>query len=131
MSDMMQSPPGMPQQRPGGGMPSPVMKNLSPMNPADLSLMAASGNFLPNTTIREAFSKVGIDVDGPLSQLTDYMQKMKQNANPIDKVRNIAADTALQRGGQPQQMPGVKPMVTPPGQPAPAGMEGLINRLGG
>ena len=135
MSDpMMTRGMGQGGQPPGGqppGMGGGVMRNLSPMNPADLSLMAASGNFGPDTTIREAFSKVGIDVDGPMTQLADYVQKMKQNANPLNKVRNIAADTALQRGGQPPTQPGVKPMVASPGQPAPSGMEGLLNRLGG
>lgn len=126
MSNAMPMPQGMP---PGGG--SPVEKNLSVLNPADAQLQFASGQITPDMTIRDFFSKQGIDVDGPVSQLTDFISKQQQNANPVNKMRNIAADTALQKGGGPQTMPGVKPMVAPPGQPSPAGMEGLMNRLGG
>ena len=122
-----QSPP--PPQGPPGQ--SPVNKNLSVLNPADAQLQFASGQVTPNMTIREFLAKQGIDVDGPISQLQGFLEKQQQNANPINKMRNISADTALQKGGGPQSMPGVKPMVAPPGQPSPAGMEGLMNKLGG
>ena len=112
-------------------MGSAVDNNLSSLNPADVSLQMASGQITPDMTIADYFKGKGIDVNGPVSQLFDYMDKQKQNANPITKMRNIAADTALQKGGQPPIQPGVKPMVMPPGQPAPSGMEGLMNRLGG
>lgn len=110
---------------------SPVGDNLSVLNPEDAKLQMASGQVRPDMTVREFFESKGIDVDGPITQLTDFFNKQKQNADPLAKMRNIAADTALQKGGQPPMMPGVKPMVAPPGQPAPAGMEGLLGKLGG
>jgi hypothetical protein len=121
----------IPPNSPPGSMGSAVDKNLSMLNQGDVALQMASGQITPDMTIRDFFKGKGIDVDGPLSQLMDFMGKQKENANPINKMRNIAADTALQRGGGPQTQPGVKPMVAPPVQPAPAGMEGLMNRLGG
>lgn len=127
MADMMQG--GMPKGMPPGK--SPVNDNLSNLNPNDASLQFASGQIRPDMTIRQYFATKGIDVDGPVSQLTDFMAKQQQNANPMNKMRNIAADTALQKGGQPQTMPGPKPMVQPPGQPAPAGIQGLLNKVGG
>jgi hypothetical protein len=116
---------------PGRGKPSPVNDNLSSLNPEDAKLQFASGQIRPDMTIREFFQGKGIDVDGPISQLTDFLGQQKQMADPMMKMRKIAADTALQKGGQPPTMPGVKPMVSPPDQPSPAGLQGLMNRMGG
>lgn len=121
--------PQMPMQGPQG--PSPVTKNLSALNPNDASLMAASGQISPDMSIRDFFQKQGIDVDGPVTQLVDFAKKQVQNANPINKMRNIASEASLKPGGAPPTMPGAKPMVAPPSAPAPSGMEGLLNRLGG
>ena len=123
----------------GGGMmgggtmggPGPVSKNLSAMTPGGAALMSASNPVTPGMTVADYLAKMGIDVNGPVQQLIDFAQKQQQNANPMNRIRNMAADTALQKGGGPQNMPGVKPMVQPPGQPSPAGMEGLLNKLGG
>jgi hypothetical protein len=128
---MGQAPQG---QAPQGQSPmgaSPVTKNLSFLNPKDSALMASSGQINPNMSIRDFLAQQGVDVEGPVSQLVEMGKRQIANANPMTKARNIAADTALQKGGQPSPQPGVKPMVAPPGQPAPAGMEGLINKLGG
>jgi hypothetical protein len=132
MSDQ-QLPPNNPPGMPGGNAmpPSPVLKNLSMLNPNDAVMMKASGMVTPKTTVREFFEQQGVDVDGPVTQLSDLAKRQIANNDPLTKMKNIAADTALQKGGQPPTMPGVKPMVAPPGQPAPSGMEGLMNRLGG
>ena len=106
-----------------------VMKNLSPMNPADKKLMATQ--LSPDMTVREWLGKMGVDVDGPVTQLVEMGQRMQKNANPLEKMKSISADASLKQGGQPPTMPGVKPMVQPPGRPAPAGLEGIVNKLGG
>jgi hypothetical protein len=131
MSD--QIPPNSPDSPPQGSPPmgGPVNKNLSMLNPVDAVLMKASGQITPQTTVKEFLESKGIDLNGPVVQLTKLADQQVENANPINKMRNIAADTALQKGGQPPTMPGVKPMVAPPGQPAPSGMNGLLNKLGG
>lgn len=128
MSDPM-PPQGQPMS--GGRQPSPMMKNLSVLNPKDANLMANSGQFSPDMTVRDFLSQQGVDVDGPVTQLVELAKKQTANANPMNKMRNMAADASLKPGGQPPTMPGVKPMVAPPGQPSPAGMEGLLNKLGG
>jgi hypothetical protein len=122
---------GPPQGMPPGGGSSPVMKNMSALNPTDAAMMGSSGQFTPDMTVADYFQKLGIDVNGPVTQLVDFAKKQQENANPINKMRNIAADTALQKGGQPPTMPGVKPMVAPPGQPSPSGLQGLMSKLGG
>lgn len=132
MSDQM--PQGMPPQgnpMSGGRQPSPVMKNLSVFNKNDAALMGASGQLSPDMTVRDFLGQQGIDVDGPVTQLVEMAKKQAANANPMTKMQNIAADTGLKPGGQPPTMPGVKPMVAPPGQPAPSGMEGLLQKMGG
>lgn len=136
MSDIQGMPPksGMPPQgmpMSGGRGPSPVEKNLSVFNPTDAALMSSSGKFNPTMTVRDFLTQQGIDVEGPVTQLIEMAKKQMENANPMNKMRNISADASLNPGGQPPTMPGVKPMVAPPGQPAPAGMEGLLNKLGG
>ncbi len=132
MSDPMMQKPQMPQQgMPQGAPPSPVTKNLSMFNGRDAGLMQSTGQLSPNMSVRQFLEAQGVDVEGPVTQLVDMAKKQVENANPMNKMRNIAADTALQKGGQPNAQPGVKPMVAPPGQPSPAGMEGLINKLGG
>lgn len=137
MSDPMGAMPpksGMPPQglpMSGGRGPSPVEKNLSVFNPTDAALMGVSGKMTPNMSVRDFLAQQGIDVDGPVTQLVELAKRQMANADPLTKMRNIAADSSLKQGGQPPTMPGVKPMVAPPGQPAPAGMEGLLNKLGG
>jgi hypothetical protein len=106
------------------------MKNLSVFNPKDANLIGSSG-MSPDMSVRDFLAQQGIDVDGPVTQLVEMAKKQAMNANPMNKMRNIANDAGLKPGGQPPTMPGVKPMVAPPGQPAPAGMEGLLNKLGG
>lgn len=129
MSDAMMPPGGGGMG--GGPMSGAVGKNLSALTPGGAAAMAAANPASPNMTVRDYLAKLGINVDGPVQQLIDFAQKQQENANPINRIRNIAADTALQKGGQPPTRPGVKPMVQPPGQPSPSGMQGLLNRLGG
>lgn len=120
MSDQMQR-----------GMPGPVEKNLSGMTPSGAVLMGPKGG--PNTTVAQYLGQLGIDVNGPVQQLIDFAQKQQQNANPLQRVRNIAADAALQRGGTPA--PGASPAAPPTEQPSPSGspggLQGLMGRLGG
>lgn len=145
MSDMMQKMPpqqppmGQPPQGPMGqppmGGPSAVEKNMSIFNPKDFAILFTQIRNNPEMPVRDFLMKLGIDVDGPVAQITEWLTKSVENVSPLGAMKNISAaaggDAALGPGGQPPTMPGRKPMVQPPGRPAPAGMEGLLNKLGG
>lgn len=121
--------PGMPPQS------GAVEKNLSIFNPKDFVIMVKTMANDPQATVRDLLSRLGIDADGPVAQITQFLQKGMENATPLGQMKNIALgagpDTGLSPGGQPPVMPGRKPMVQPPSAPAPAGLSGLINRMGG
>lgn len=79
-------------------MPGPVQKNvseamdenLSIMNPQDAFLMAEKGMLRPDMTIRELFSSLGVDVEGPVAQLADMVQRETQKANPLNKMKAVS-----------------------------------------
>jgi len=79
-------------------MPGPAQKNvseamdenLSIMNPQDAFLMAEKGMLRPDMTIRELFSGLGVDVEGPVAQLADMVQRETQKANPLNKMKAVA-----------------------------------------
>lgn len=110
-------------------MPAGVFQNLSPMNPSDAKLMAASGQLSPDMTVRDYLGKMGVDVDGPVTQLLDMGKRMQENADPMMKMKNIAASASSKPGGM-SMMGGGKPPAAPMGQPGPAGLEGLVKKLG-
>ena len=128
-------PGGMPGVAPGDAMAGNVTKNLSIFDPKDFVILIKTMANDPRATVRDLLAKFGIDADGPVAQITQFLNKSMENATPLGQMKNIAAgarpNTALTPGGQPPVMPGRKPMVAPPRQPSPAGMEGLLNRLGG
>lgn len=119
-----------------GGMPGGggVEKNLSIFNPKDFVIMVKTMANDPQATVRDLLSRLGIEADGPVSQITEFISKGMENATPLGQMKNISAGaggTELSPGGQPPAMPGRKPMVQPPGAPTAGGMDGLLNRLGG
>lgn len=114
----------MPPEPTPGGAGNPVMDNLSLANPVDASLIAQ--DITPETTVRDVFAKMGIDVDGPVSQLTEKMPQMISNGDPMQKMKNIAGGSQPM-GGRLSRNPGRPPLVEQEGE----GLDGLINRLGG
>lgn len=130
MTKMPPGPNGPPPIQPGGN----VEKNLSIFNPKDFVLMVKTMANDPKATVRDLLGRLGIDADGPVTQITDFLTKSKENATPLGQMQNIAAgkapDTELSPGGQPPTMPGRKPMVSPPGAPTAGGIEGLLGKLG-
>ncbi len=92
-----------PQAPPGGGNPMDAVKqNMSIFNPVDATAMRESGEITPQTTIREFFASKGIDVDGPVTQLVQFVQDQAQKAQPINKMKAIAGQG---QGGQPPAPP--------------------------
>lgn len=94
--------------------------NRSMLNPADLAAMKQQGD--GGLTVRDFLAKNGVDVDGPMSQLTKFAQKQTENAGALGKMRNIAAS------GQPQMPPGMPGMGG--GQPPMGGFDDIMKNLG-
>lgn len=106
--------PGMPPQ--GGGMGGDAMgavkQNMSIFNPTDATAMRESGQFRPDMTIRDFFAQQGVDVDGPVTQLLQFVKDQAQKASPLNKMQAIAGQGASQRapaGPQAGQGPSAPP----------------------
>lgn len=99
----------------------PIGATRSMLNPGDLAAMKQEGGMRPGMTVRDFLGKVGIDVDGPVEQLTKFGQSQVQNASGLGRMRNIAGMT-----GQPGGMPRPGAGAPPPEQP---GMEGLLRSM--
>ena len=93
--------------------------NRSMLNPADLAAMKQQGD--GGLTVRDFLAKNGVDVDGPMSQLTKFAQKQTENAGALGKMRNIAG------AGQP---PGMSPGMGGGGQPPMGGFDDIMKNLG-
>jgi hypothetical protein len=125
MSSRMPSPPP-PKPPMGGG--DPIGQNQSLMNPADLAAMKQTGDVTPNMTVRDLLQKMGIDVDGPVSQLQEFAKKQVQGATGLGKMNSIAGMPGGQ--GAPPPTPGPGPGGPPPGGPSPpGGMASLLKNM--
>jgi len=102
----------------------PIKSNMSMMNPVDMAAMKQESQMgqgpmaglSPNTTVREFLGKLGVDVDGPVSQLQKLVQDQVQKANPVSKMSNIANNPAPGGGGG----------QAPPPMPDKAGLDALM-----
>jgi len=103
-----------------GASEDPVKQNMSMFNPVDMAAMKQSGAFTPDMKVKDVLLKIGIDPEGPATQLVEFAKKQHQNADPLGKMKNIAS-TAPQ--GEPQGEPQGQPAVESP----PQGLEGLMN----
>jgi hypothetical protein len=108
------APPGGP---PGGGTP-PLL------NSQDSLKARARGRIGPNSTVREGLEMMGIDVDGPISQLSALKGQVAA-ASTEGKIQSAVSS----------QPPGGPPLGAPPGAPPgagpPPGGGGLGSLLGG
>ena len=101
--------------------------NRSVFNPVDASMMKQEGEIRPDMTVREYFAKLGVDVEGPVSQLIDMAKDQMGKADPMNKMKSIAGGPMPgpkmgQPGGQPPQQPMGR-------RPQAAGMEGLLKTM--
>lgn len=105
----MMPPQGMPQQGMGGGAMDAVKQNMSIFNPVDAAAMREGGQFSPDMTVRDFFAQQGVDVDGPVTQLLQFVKDQAKKASPLGKMQAIAG------GGQPPQpQAGQGPSAPPP-----------------
>lgn len=120
------------QRPPQGGSPmagqDPMSKNRTALNPADMSFMKKSGQLNQDMTFGEFMeTSFGIKYEDPLQVAVQKMKKNVQNADPIGKMQNIAAEGGAPAGPQgaaQKPMPqGRKPMVQS------GGLEGLLGQM--
>jgi hypothetical protein len=78
----------------------------SVLNPTDVAMMKQDGELRPDMSVRDYLGKMGVDVDGPVTQLLDALKGQREKANPLNKMQAIARAPSE---GQPQQS-GRKPM---------------------
>ena len=128
MADPRMMPPGgMPEGPPPGGM-DPVAnmeQNRSMLNPADAAMSLQEGKIRPDMTVREFLqTNMGIDVDGPVTQLIEASKKQLQNRTAIGKAANMS------QGGPPPGPVGRPPAVPPQRGMGPPGLGGLMEEMG-
>ncbi len=113
--------------RPSGPGPATaaIEKNRSILNPTDAATMQARGQMDPNMSIRDWLGQFGVDVEGPVGQLQQFMKKQSQNANPLTKMQNIAQGG--RGGGAPAGAPR-QPMGGAPPQQGVADLMGGMRR---
>jgi hypothetical protein len=105
---------------PSGDPLRDMQSKESLFNPADASMKVARGDFQPNMTVRDVFAKMGIDVDGPATQLTKLFQDQMQKRTMAGKM-GMAPPAGGPQGQPPAPMPA----------PAPGGMAGLMQTMKG
>lgn len=144
-------PKGMPPMPGGGGAPPPprpmgggappsgmggppmgtedaLRSKRSIFSGPDMAMAKQSGE-LDNMSLRDFFSQAGVDVDGPVTQLLQFVTDQMKNADPLEKMKGIAGSTPpmdpLEGGGMPPGGP-------PPRGGQPGGMGGdPLDRLMG
>jgi len=102
----------------------PMAANRSMLNPTDLAAMKTEGAAGSGTTVRDFLGKMGIDVDGPVDQLTKFANKQLGNASAMGKMKNIAGAAP---GGMPGGMQGGPGGGMPPES---EGFDGLLKNMG-
>ena len=117
MADPMMPPEGDPVKN--------MEMNRSMLNPADATMAIQEGKVRPDMSVREFLEmNMGIDVDGPVTQLIEASKKQLQNRTAIGKAANM---------GQPQGPPGPvgRPAFVQPGQGmGPPGLDSMMKEMG-
>jgi hypothetical protein len=105
-----------------------VEQKQSLFNPTDVAMMIETGKISPQMPVVDMLKTMGIDPEGPVSQLAGTFKKQMDNANPVKKMRSLAG------GKPPNRMPqGRKPMAQPqqrPQQPGPGSFDEMFPRGG-
>ena len=116
--------------QPPGGVPPIRGRSDSIMNPMDGLRHAARGRIRPDMSVREALEVMGVDLEGPITQLQSTTRNMVQNATMEGKIRGAGAP-----GGAPGGVPGGAPRAPSPGSAPPMGgapgQGGISSLLGG
>jgi len=106
-----------------------LKQNRSIFNPTDMAMMKQEGEISANMTVREYFAKLGVDVEGPITQLVDLAKDQMQKGDPLNKMKAIAGSPA---GGPPMGGPPRGQLPQAPGggvAPPTPGMSGLLKNM--
>lgn len=85
---------------PGMNGTDSIEQNMSMLNPTDLTMMAQEKKFTGGMTIGDFLGKLGMSPEDPVEKLFDFGKKQVQNANPLNKAKNIASrmDNGMKNG---------------------------------
>jgi len=95
MGGGMGGPPG------GGDMMGKIQQNQSILNPVDAASMKQGGQITPDMKISDYLRTLGIDPEGPLSQLQGAMKNQIGKAMPMNKMKSFAGGGGAP-GGAPE-----------------------------
>jgi len=82
-----------------------VMQNRSMLNPVDRSMMKQDGQLDPNMSVVDFLKQMGVDPNGPVSQLTSLWQNQSAMANPANKMQAISGAPPSPQGQGPEAGP--------------------------
>jgi hypothetical protein len=75
-------------------MSDAINRNMSIFNPADNAAMKQMGaGNIQGKTVADVLATFGISPDDPAEKLVQFGKQQMQNANPLNKMKNIARDT--------------------------------------
>jgi hypothetical protein len=70
-----------------------INRNMSIFNPADNAAMKQMGaGNIQGKTVADVLATFGISPDDPAEKLVQFGKQQMQNANPLNKMKNIARD---------------------------------------
>jgi hypothetical protein len=96
--------PGPSPMGPQGPGQNPMRAAESFLNPADLAMKSQRGEMRPDMSVREFLSGMGVDVDGPVSQLADKLRGQVKNATTPGKMETMASMAPQGAPAAPQGM---------------------------
>jgi len=106
------------QAKPATGQALENSRSL--MNPTDVVAMTQQGRLSPDMSIRDLFSQMGVDVDGPITQLARMKADQMQKAMPSYKMNQMANSQApgmgmgpSRRQPVPQESGGIADLLKP------------------
>jgi membrane protease subunit (stomatin/prohibitin family) len=104
----------------GSAMPpaDPIEQSRSILNPTDAVAMVQQGKISPKMTVREVFANLGVDVDGPATQLMELAMREREKAQPMNKMRQFA-----------QMSPAEAPATPPAAEPRTGDLDALLAKL--
>lgn len=96
----------------------------SVFNPTDVAAMTKQGKLNPRMSVIDYLGQLGIDPNGPATQLVQFAKQQMQKRNPMNKMQALA-------GSSPRPAPGPQqaPPQAPPQGGGGGGLSDLLNKM--